>query len=78
MLFSGTKEVSCQKTFVDWFFMLAWEDVRQIPRVTFSGHVKNSTREKWEDMFKANTKEKLKLEFGEEITAIQATPWQDL
>ncbi|KAH6865954.1 hypothetical protein BKA58DRAFT_423208 [Alternaria rosae] len=36
----GTKVVSCQKVFVHWFFTLAWADIRHIPRVTFSGHVK--------------------------------------
>ena len=43
-----TDLISCQKTLLDWFFTLALEDLRQIPSVTMSGHVKLSTRTKWE------------------------------
>lgn len=40
--------ISCQKTLLDWFFTLALEALRGIPPVSMSGHVKHSTRTKWE------------------------------
>jgi hypothetical protein len=40
--------IFCQKTLLDWFFTLALEALRGIQCVTMSGHVKHSTRTKWE------------------------------
>jgi hypothetical protein len=74
----GTSKVSCQKKIVDWFFILAWSDIRHIPRMTFSGHVKNSTCVEWEVKFKASSKEKAKRDFPKTIANIQAAPWQSL
>jgi hypothetical protein len=43
--------------------------------VTFSGHVKNSTRVEWEARFKANSEEKAERDFPKTIANIQAAPW---
>ena len=74
----GTKVVSCQKVFVHWFFTLAWADIRQIPRVTFSGHVKRRIRMMWEWDFALSTPDKRRISKAESIARIQATPWQRL
>ncbi|KAI4638494.1 hypothetical protein J4E93_010049 [Alternaria ventricosa] len=74
----GTKVVSCQKVFVHWFFTLAWADIRHIPRVTFSGHVKRRIRMMWEWNFALTTQDKLRDSKAESIARIQATPWQRL
>jgi hypothetical protein len=44
-------EVACQKDVVDWILTLALPYLRGIPSITLSGHIKNSTRAKWERMF---------------------------
>ncbi|KAG9189130.1 hypothetical protein G6011_05998 [Alternaria panax] len=41
-------KVSCQKLFVDMFLLFALDHVRHVPKVTLTGHVKNSTREDWD------------------------------
>ena len=46
-----TNEISCQKVLLDWFFTIALETLRGIRFVTMSGHVKYSTRAKWEAIF---------------------------
>jgi hypothetical protein len=45
------KEVACQKDVVDWILTLALPYLRGIPSITLSGHIKNSTRAKWERIF---------------------------
>jgi hypothetical protein len=45
-------EVSCQKAFVNVFLTLALEHIRHIPKITLSGHVKDSTRRKWESILR--------------------------
>ena len=74
----GTKVVSCQRVFVHWFFTLAWADIRHIPRVTFSGHVKRRIRMMWEFEFDRSTSRKQTDSKHESIARIQATPWQRL
>jgi hypothetical protein len=44
-------EIYCQKKIVDWMLTLMHAYVRHIPRITLSGHVKNSTRTKWEAIY---------------------------
>lgn len=41
-------EVSCQKTLVDWILTAALTQIVHVPKITLSGHVKDSTRRKWE------------------------------
>jgi hypothetical protein len=72
-----TKHVSCQKTFVDWFLTLAFDDLRHIPILTYSGHIKDSTRQKWDKIFYEERHGKVH-DFSREIECIQTTPWQNL
>jgi len=44
-------KVSCQKDFVDMFLLFAFDGIRHIPKITLSGHVKNSTKENWDRIF---------------------------
>lgn len=44
--------VSCQKTFVEFFFTFALAHIRHVPNITFTGHVKHSTRLFWERVFR--------------------------
>ncbi|KAF2874270.1 hypothetical protein BDV95DRAFT_328274 [Massariosphaeria phaeospora] len=74
---TGYSEASCQKAFLDWFFTLALEHLRKIPRVTFSGHVKNSTRRKWEAIFE-DERRGTRHAMTDVIKAIKATPVQAL
>lgn len=45
-------DVSCQKVFVEFFFTFALAHIRHVPNVTFTGHVKHSTRKFWEGVFR--------------------------
>lgn len=44
-------DVSCQKTLVDWVLAAALAQMERVPKITLSGHVKHSTRRKWEAIF---------------------------
>jgi hypothetical protein len=68
---------SCQRTFVDWFFTLALADIRHIPRITFGGNVKDSTKAKWEAIFQDEREGKM-YDFAEAIAAIQSIPLRHL
>ena len=74
---AGTDLVSCQKVFVDWFFTMALDHLRGIPRITFSGHVKNSTRKTWEQIFDSECKGYV-FDTSSKIQHIQSTPWHSL
>jgi hypothetical protein len=74
----GTTRVSCQKVFVDWFFTLAFDSLRHVPLVSYSGHIKDSTRRKWDKIFQDERDEKRVHGFSREITGIQRTLWQNL
>jgi hypothetical protein len=71
------RDVSCQKISVDWFLTLAFNGLRHIPKLTYSGHIKDSTRQKWDKVFKDERDGKLH-DFSREIEDIQTTPWQNL
>jgi hypothetical protein len=45
------KEVACQRDVVDWILTLALPYLRGISSITLSGHIKDSTRAKWERIF---------------------------
>jgi hypothetical protein len=72
-----TGDVSCQKTFVDWFLTLAFDDLRHIPILTYSGHIKNSTRQKWDKILHEERHGKVH-DSSREIEGIQSTPLQNL
>lgn len=68
-----SSKVSCQKIFVDWFFTMAYRELRWIPKITFGGHVKESTRAKWFAIFDDMAPRK-NYDFTDEIAIIKATP----
>ncbi|KAF1847203.1 uncharacterized protein K460DRAFT_363310 [Cucurbitaria berberidis CBS 394.84] len=68
---------SCQKVFVDWFFTLAYDRLRNVPKVTFSGHVKNSVRSKWEKIF-GEPRQSPRHDMSSEIAKIRSTPVKKL
>jgi hypothetical protein len=74
---SGTDLVSCQKTFVHWFFTMALADLRGIESITISGHVKNSTRRHWKQTFDAERKGHT-WDNSQEVQEILSTDWQQL
>jgi hypothetical protein len=74
---SRIRATSCQKTLVDWFLTLAFEALCHIPQVTFSGHIKNSTRAEWNAVFEQKPKDRIH-NFSQDIAAIRSTPMQHL
>jgi hypothetical protein len=73
----GAKEVSCQRVFVDWFLTFALEYFRHLKKITLSGHVKDSTRTKWEAIFERE-KTGMRHYMGDEIARIMALPYTNL
>jgi hypothetical protein len=55
---SGTGAVSCQMLFVHWYLTLAYAHIVFVPRITFSGHVKRSTRARWGAIFASGQSER--------------------
>lgn len=53
---SWSTGVSCQKLIVDWFLTAALTSMDRVPNITLSGHVKHSTRRKWEAIFEDEQK----------------------
>ncbi|KAI4665270.1 uncharacterized protein J4E78_002730 [Alternaria triticimaculans] len=73
-------ETSCQAVLVDWFFMglymkfvQAKTDTRLVPHITFTGHVKHSTRAKWEPIWQS-LKWGVRHDFSRKIEMIISTP----
>jgi hypothetical protein len=48
---SSPCEASCQKFMVDLVLTFALQYIRHVPHITMSGHIKDSTRAKWEHIF---------------------------
>lgn len=69
--------VSCQKIIVDWILTLAFDYIRQIREVTLSGHVKLSTRAKWETIF-ADEQKGIRHDMTDSINEIAMTPFSQL
>ncbi|KAF2003759.1 hypothetical protein P154DRAFT_572940 [Amniculicola lignicola CBS 123094] len=67
-------ELSCQKTFVDWFLTMTVRYLRRVPNVTLSGHVKNSTRRKWEEIWARERYTRQWYDPSREIRRIMASP----
>ncbi|KAI4683899.1 uncharacterized protein J4E84_006739 [Alternaria hordeiaustralica] len=77
-------ETSCQAVLVDWFFMglymkfvEAKTDTRLVPHITFTGHVKHSTRAIWEPIWRG-LKWGVRHDFSRKIARIKATPVHEL
>ena len=70
-------ELSCQKILVDWFLTLAHAYIRHIPRIAITGHVKNSTRMKWEAIY-ADERNDTHHDMSAAVQPILSTPWQHL
>jgi hypothetical protein len=71
------QDVSCQKVFVDWFLTFALEHIRHVRKITLSGHVKDSTRGKWEGIFERE-RTGLRHYMEDEIASIMALPYMSL
>jgi hypothetical protein len=76
--FGRTEWISCQKVFVDWFFTLAFDAIRDVPHITFSGHVKDSTRLKWEHIFIDEKRRRNTHVLTQKALAITSIPRNDL
>ncbi|KAI4630190.1 hypothetical protein J4E80_001123 [Alternaria sp. BMP 0032] len=70
----------CQKVWVEWLLTLLYEQFAQrydegenVPMVSVSGDVKNSTRWEWESIWK-DFKHGIRRDFAEKATEIKATP----
>jgi hypothetical protein len=75
--YNGQNDVSCQKVFVDWFLTFALEHIRHVRKITLSGHVKASTREKWEAIFEEE-RAGVQHDMSAETARIMALPLTDL
>ncbi|KAF1943823.1 hypothetical protein EJ02DRAFT_122571 [Clathrospora elynae] len=64
---------SCQKFLADALFTLTYKDLRRIKKFIFSGHVKNSTRGKWEPKFTGEIQD-----MSSEVARIWAIPASQL
>jgi hypothetical protein len=69
---------SCQRIFAEWFLKLAFNIISGIPRVSLTGHVKHSTREKRERIFSDERRVGGTYDMTDEILVIKATPREDL
>jgi len=67
------KTASCQRKFVDLFFVLAFDRLRNVPKVTFSGYFKQSNLETWEDIL-AVSRRTLDYDMTPKISAIMSMP----
>jgi hypothetical protein len=70
----SSKVNSCQKTLVDWFFTLAYQSLQNVPKITFSGHVKDSTRRKWDDIFNRRQLSGFRLDIADDVDTIMSMP----
>ena len=68
---------SCQKTLVDWILTAALTQMDRVPNITLSGHVKHSTRRKWEAIFEDEQKG-IKHDMTAPMARILATPRGEL
>jgi hypothetical protein len=74
----GSKVNSCQKTLVDWFFTLAYHSLWNVPKTTFSGHVKDSTRRKWDDIFNRQRLLDCRQDITNDVDTIMSMPISEL
>jgi hypothetical protein len=69
---------SCQKTWIDWFFIFTLEHfVGWDVRITMSGFIKNLTRAKWEPIIKEARKADIR-DMAAEKTAIRLAKRDEL
>lgn len=68
---------SCQDVFVDCFFTLAYEQLLEVPRVTFSGNVTQANQDKWGPLLKT-TKKELLPGYAQSVAGILTTPDHEL
>ncbi|KAH7093359.1 hypothetical protein FB567DRAFT_576074 [Paraphoma chrysanthemicola] len=74
---TGTDRISCQRIFVQWFLIMAYAHIEDIPRITLSGDISRSTRVKWEAIFEDACKGH-RYDMSGLIQRIQSTPWKNL
>ena len=68
---------SCQKMFVHIFFMLAFNRLRNVPKVTFSGYTKESNVKTWEPIL-SKSRKNVQCTFSSDIPKITALPVSNL
>ncbi|KAI4933216.1 hypothetical protein J4E85_003621 [Alternaria conjuncta] len=64
---------SCQRKFVDLFFVLAFDRLRNVPKVTFSGYFKESNLETWEEIL-AVSRRTLDYDIASKVSTIMSMP----
>ncbi|KAI4960922.1 hypothetical protein J4E86_002549 [Alternaria arbusti] len=64
---------SCQRKFVDLFFVLAFDRLRNVPKVTFSGYFKESNLETWEEILAASRRT-LDCDMSLKVSTIMSMP----
>lgn len=74
--FSPT-DMSCQKTLVDWILTAALTQMKRVPKITISGHMKDSTRRKWEPILE-DARKGIKHDMTAQMASILATPAAEL
>ena len=64
---------ACQRILVDWILTGALKHMERVPKITLSGHVKHSTRRKWEAIFE-NERKGIKHDMREPMARILSPP----
>ena len=64
---------SYQRKFVDLFFVLAFDRLRNVPKVTFSGYFKESNLETWEEILAASRRT-LDCDMSLKVSTIMSMP----
>ena len=67
------KKASCQRKFVDLFFVLAFDRLRNVPKVTFSGYFKESNSKTWEDILTVSRRT-LDYDVASKVSTIMSMP----
>jgi len=71
--------VSCQKVVVDWLLTLAYEHLSKVNKISLAGHVKNSVRRRWEEIFSyENAKLAYDAKNAADVELIKSTQLADL
>ncbi|KAF2994179.1 hypothetical protein E8E13_001697 [Curvularia kusanoi] len=65
--------VACQKTIVDWILTFALDHIRHVLKIILSGHIKDSTRQKWEFRFEEERRG-VRRDMTTKIAYILSTP----
>ena len=72
-------KASCQKKFVDLFFLMAYDRLRSVPKVTFSGYIQDTNVKTWAGILAGSRKSKpLSHDMSQQISIIMSMPTDKL